>query len=185
MEITELGIETGLAIFEELQLLERNDEGIKLLPPAGKKLDASEIYRRGEQLKSGAADFRVFQFEPSVEQIWEAILEKLSVDDEQILEASNVYEVRAFQDAIEDSRAQSEQSAEAIENDNTTDGGAAEANHPPKPPRANAKVTVEQVKEIRARREAGESYSKLAKEFGLTPTGVRNIAMRNTWKDVE
>ena len=58
LDMAKLGIETGLAIFQELQLLECNDEGIKLLPSAGKKLEASEIYRRGEQLKSGAADFQ-------------------------------------------------------------------------------------------------------------------------------
>lgn len=121
LDIAKLGIETGLAIFEELQLLERNDEGIRLLPPAGNKLDASEIYCRGEQLKNGAADFQVFQFEQSIEQIWEALLKELNVDNENILEASSVYEVRAFQDAIEDSRAQSEPSTDAVENDSKSD----------------------------------------------------------------
>ena len=207
LNIAKLGIETGLAIFEELQLLERNNEGIRLLPPTGKKLDASEIYCRGERLKSGAADFQVFQFEQSIEQIWEALLKELNVDNEQILEASNVYEVRAFQDAITDSGTQSEQSTEAVENDskaddevseaqseqptetvegdNIVDDEDAEAKQPPKSARANAKVTEEQVREIRTRRETGESYNELAKEFGLTPTTVRNIALRKTWKHVE
>ncbi len=45
--------------------------------------------------------------------------------------------------------------------DNTT----AEANHTPKLPRANAKVTVEDVSEIRSRSASGESNSDLAKEF--------------------
>ena len=307
LEITELGIETGLAIFEEVGALERNTEGIKPLPFSGRR---SEIYHRGEELKKETADFRDFQLEHSVEQICGKILEKLNVDSEQILCESNIrkkhsriseqdsdmqstteteqdkvtppipdvwpqrslgsfdvlrqraaksfngakstqlreeadilespfssYEVestffeneedyqrkydlamqflqehginaleqgiaqlikdqddpdynftedeahmlRAFQDALKDFQAQSEQSTESVEKDNE----AAESDHSTKPSRANAKVTVEQVKEIRARREAGESYGKLAKEFGLTPTGVRNIAMRNTWKDVE
>ena len=207
LDIAKPGIETGLAIFEELQLLERNDEGIRLLPPAGKKLDASEIYRRGEQLKNGAAGFQVFQFEQSIEQIWEALLKELNVDNEQILEASSVYEVRAFPDAIEDSGAQSEPSTDAVENDskaddevsevqserptetvendNTVDGEDAEAKQPLKSARANAKVTEEQVREIRSRNAAGESYSKLAKEFDLSPAAVRNMVLRNTWKDVE
>ena len=303
LDLAKLGIKTGLAIFEELQLLERNGDGIKLLPPVGKKLDESEIYRRGENLKKEMADFQTFQLEHSIEQIWEEILVKLNVDGQQILHESTIsktyfnipktgddvrsttvveqdeipppipdvwplrtlnafnslrqraskildedeaiilnspvasYEagpsaleneedyqrkynlalqfaqehginaleqgigqlikdqtdpeydftedetnmLRAFQDALKDFQAQSEQSTESVEKDNE----AAESDHSTKPSRANAKVTVEQVKEIRVRREAGESYGKLAKEFGLTPTGVRNIAMRNTWKDVE
>ncbi|MYB01831.1 hypothetical protein F4X90_19460 [Candidatus Poribacteria bacterium] len=182
LDIAKPGIETGLAIFEELQLLERNDEGIKLLPPAGKKLDASEIYRRGEQLKSGAADFQAFQFEQSIEQIWEALLKELNVDNENILEASSVYEVRVFQDAIEDSEAQSEPSTDAVENDNKSKVEVSEAQSEPstdaveddntvdgedaetKPARANAKVTEEQVREIRSRSAAGESNSELAEE---------------------
>ena len=91
LDIAKLGIETGLAIFEELQLLERNGESIKLLPPTGKKLDESEIYRRGEKLKKKTADFGNFQFEHSIEQIWEKMLEKLSIDDKQILHESSIH----------------------------------------------------------------------------------------------
>ena len=207
LDIARPGIETGLAIFEELQLLERSDEGIKLLPPAGKKLDASEIYRRGERLKNGAADFQSFQFEQSIEQIWEALLKELSVDNEQILEASSVYEVHTFQDTIEDSGAQPEPSTDAVEDDsksdaevseaqsdpstetvdddNTVDGEDVEVKPSPKSTRANAKVTEEQVKEIRSRSAAGESNSELAKEFELSPTAIRDIVQRKTWKDVE
>ena len=207
LDIAKPGIETGLAIFEELQLLERSDEGIKLLPPAGKKLDASEIYRRGERLKNGAADFQSFQFEQSIEQIWEALLKELSVDNEQILEASSVYEVHTFQDTIEDSGAQPEPSTDAVEDDsksdaevseaqsdpstetvdddNTVDGEDVEVKPSPKSTRANAKVTEDQVREIRSRSAAGESNSELAKEFDLSPTAVRDIVQRKTWKDVE
>ena len=207
LDMAKLGIETGLAIFEELQLIERNDEGIKLLPPAGKKLDASGIYCRGEELKKGTEDFRDFQLERSVEQIWEEVLAKLSVDSEQILEASSVYEVPAFQDVIENSGAQSEPSTDAVENDNKSDTEVSEAqsnqstetvesdstvanedteaSQASKPTRANAKVTEEQVREIRSRSAAGESNSELAKEFDISPTAVRNIVQRNTWKHVE
>ena len=186
LDMAKLGIETGLAIFEELQLLERNGEDIKLLPPAGKKLDASEIYRRGEKLKNGAAGFQIFQFEQSIEQIWEALLKELNVDNEQILEANSIYEVRAFQDAIEGSGAQSGPSTNAVENDsksdaevseaqsdrstetvdadNTVDGEDVEVKQPPKSTRANAKVTEEQVREIQSRSTTGESNSELAKE---------------------
>ena len=89
--ITKLGIETSLAIFEDLQLIEQNGDGIKFLPPVGKKLDESEIYLRGENLKKEMADFQTFQLEHSIEQIWGEILEKLNVDSEQILRESNIY----------------------------------------------------------------------------------------------
>ena len=92
LDIAKLWIETGLTIFEELQLLEQNGEGIKLLPPAGKKLDESKIYRRGEELKKETAAFQTFQLEHSIEQIWEGILEKLGVDSEQILREGNMHE---------------------------------------------------------------------------------------------
>lgn len=91
LDLAKLGIEKGLAIFEELQLLERNGDGIKLLPPVGKKLDESKIYLRGENLKKEMADFQTFQLEHSIEQIWGEILEKLNVDSEQILRESNIY----------------------------------------------------------------------------------------------
>ena len=189
LDIAKLGIETGLTIFDELQLLERNGESIKLLPPTGKKLGESEIYRSGEKLKKETADFGDFQFEHSIEQIWEEILEKLNIDEKQILRESSAHKIplrisETEGDYLKDSHTQPEQSTEVVEEDNAASDGTA-AHHTPKPPRANAKVTEEQVREIRAQREAGESYSKLAKEFGLTPTGVRNIVLRNTWKHVE
>ena len=162
LDIAKLSIETGLAIFEELQLLERSDEDVKLLPPAGKKLDESSIYCRGEELKKETADFRVFQLERSIEQIWETLLKELNIDNEHILEASSVYEVRAFQDAIEDAKARSEPSTDAVEDDNAVDSEDTVAKPTLKSARANAKVTEEDVTEIRSRSAAGESDSELA-----------------------
>ena len=110
LDMEKPSIETSLAIFAELQLLERNGEIIKFLPSVNTDLNKSTIYCRGEKLKEETADFQAFQLERSIEQIWEEILAKLSVNSEQILEASSVYEVHTFQDAIEDSGAQSEPS---------------------------------------------------------------------------
>ena len=93
LDIAKLSIETGLAIFEELQLIERNRDSIKLLPPVGKRLDESEIYRRGEKLKKETADFGDFQFEHSIKQIWEKMLETLNVDSKQILPESSTHEI--------------------------------------------------------------------------------------------
>ena len=80
LDIAKLGIETGLAIFEELQLLECNGESIKLLTPTGKKLDESETYRRGEKLKKETTDFCPFQLEHSIEQIWKKMLKELNIE---------------------------------------------------------------------------------------------------------
>lgn len=84
-----------------------------------------------------------------------------------------------------DSTVQSEQSTEAVDCHSTVDDETSETSPAPKPSRANAKVTEDQVREIRARNEAGESYNQLAKAFSLSSAAVRNIALRKTWKDVE
>ena len=160
LDIAKPGIETGLAIFEELQLLERNDEGIKLLPPAGNKLDESEIYRRGEKLKKETADFQAFQLEHPIEQIWEEMLARLSVDSGQILCEVNTDEMYTSVSEVENGQ----QPAETVVNDSRADDGDTEASQAPKPARANAKVTKEQVREIRSRSAAGESNSELAEE---------------------
>ena len=322
LDMVEMGIETGLAIFEELGFLERDGKGIitPFLSPVPRELEESEIYRNGEELKKETAEFRTFQLEYSIDQIWERILEKLNIDSEQILREGNIRKkyfktpekdsdmqpiteterseitpptpdmwpqrgmsafnalrqraannfatvnttlqtvnepstadldwespvleaeelesplfedredyqnkynlalqfaeeygitaleegiaqlirdqndptydfmedernmLRAFQDAFWNFRIQSKQFAEAIENDSTIAKEDVEVGSVPKPANANAKVTEEQVKEIRSRSATGESYSGLAKEFGLTPTGIRNIVLRNTWKHVE
>ena len=173
LDMTKLGIEIGLAIFEELQLLECNDESIRLLPPVGNKLDESEIYRRGEKLKKETADFQAFQLERSVEQIWEETLAKLGVDSEQILRERNTHNYGAkdevsiphiFQDALENAETQSEQSTEAVESDSAASDADTEASQVVEPARANAKVTEKQVREIRSRRADSELNSELAEE---------------------
>ena len=124
LDMAKLGIETGLAIFEQLQLLERNDEGITLLPPSGKKLEeASETYLRGEALKKGTADFQTFQSEQSIEQIWEKILEKLDVDGEQILREVNTGEMYSSVSEMENDL----QPIGTVENDSGADEGDTEA----------------------------------------------------------
>lgn len=55
----------------------------------------------------------------------------------------------------------------------------------PMPAKGNAKMTEDQVREIRARRETGETLTSLAKAFDMTTTGIHNIVKRNTWKHVE
>ena len=172
LDMAKLSIGTGLAIFEELQLLERNDEGIKLLPPAGKKLDASEIYRRGEQLKNGTADFQAFQLEHSIEQMWEALLKELNVDSEQILEESSVYKVRAFQEAITDAGTQSEQSTEAVGNDSKADDEVSEAQSEPS--------TIAERYVTETTEEHRNSLAVQIAEMRINATGSKPIA----WKSI-
>ncbi len=130
LDIAKLSIETGLAIFEDLQLLERNGNGIKLLPPAGKQLDESEIYRKGEKLKKETEDFQIFQHNHSIEQIWEKMLEALNVDSEQILRESSIHKMplrvsETEGDYLKDSQTQPEQSIEVAVSQ-TTKGKARE-----------------------------------------------------------
>lgn len=51
-------------------------------------------------------------------------------------------------------------------------------------PDAHPKLVVEQVREIRARRAAGETQRSIAEAFGLTEKTIRLIEHRRTWKDV-
>jgi hypothetical protein len=48
----------------------------------------------------------------------------------------------------------------------------------------NAKVTPEQVREIRVRHEAGESYPRLARVFGLHPQNIGRICRGRGYRDV-
>ena len=310
--------ETSFAIFAELRLLDRNEEGIKLLHPSGKKLEESKIYCIGEKLKKEIEHFDNSQLTQSIEQIWDNILVNVNVDinkftheqDNNILEVkdnsqtttgyvtdnsnpSNAYMwpqrtistfnnlrqfaakdysetktllreenkqsylgpsqrshplaekfekdlsspehdykfkynlafqfveeqgisvlkqgiaeliqdkdnpeydftedetkmLQAFQDALKDFQKQSGESDQAGSNDEkeiiekTIDSENTEKVDTAK--RSRAKVTEKQVKDIRKRSAAGESYNNLSKEFGITTTAIRNIVKRNTWKDVE
>ena len=93
LDMVELGIETGLTIFEELGFLERDGKGIitLFLSPMQRELEESGTYCGGEELKEETADFRTFQLEYSIEKIWKKILGKLNIDSEQILRESNIY----------------------------------------------------------------------------------------------
>ena len=160
LDMEKPSIETGLAIFAELQLLEQNGEIIKFLPSVNTDLNKSTIHCRGEKLKEETADFQAFQLERSIEQIWEEILAKLSVDSEQILREDSIDEVYPSVSEIESDQ----QRTEIVENDSGVDEGDTEAGQAPKPERANAQVTEEQVTEIRSGSAAGEANSELAAE---------------------
>ena len=316
--VVKLEFETSFAVFSELRLLERNEEGIKLLHPSGKKLEESKIYCIGEKLKKEIEHFDNSQLTQSIEQIWDNILVNVNVDinkftheqDNHIFEVkdnsqtttgyvtdnsnpSNAYMwpqrtissfnilrkyaainisesntllreenknyysdrpelgsphnekfeidistpeqdyknkynlaiqfaedhgisalkqgiaeliqdrdnpeydftedetkmLQAFQDALKDFQKQSGESDQAGSNDEkeiiekTIDSENTEKVDTAK--RSRAKVTEKQVKDIRKRSAAGESYNNLSKEFGITTTAIRNIVKRNTWKDVE
>ena len=49
----------------------------------------------------------------------------------------------------------------------------------------SAKVTEEQVREIRRRRATGEPMTKLGQRFGLHRETVRNICAGKTWSHVQ
>ena len=171
--MAKLGIKTGLAIFEELQFLEQNKDGVKFLPdPEKQGLDESKIHCGGEELRRGIAEVQAFQLEQPIKNIWEEIQEKLDVDSEQILREDSIDEVYPSVSEIESDQ----QWTETVENGSESDVGDSEVNQLPEPERANAKVTEEQLREIQSRSAAGESNSELAKEFNLSPIAIRFIA---------
>ena len=88
--------ETSFAIFAELRLLDRNEEGIKLLHPSGKKLEESKIYCIGEKLKKEIEHFDNSQLTQSIEQIWDNILVNVNVDINKFTheQDNNIFEVK-------------------------------------------------------------------------------------------
>lgn len=52
-------------------------------------------------------------------------------------------------------------------------------------PKKNRKFSDEQVREIRTRKEDGESYRKLAKEFGVSVATIQMVVQRTAYKDVD
>lgn len=49
----------------------------------------------------------------------------------------------------------------------------------------DAKLTVEGVREIRRRLTTGETCHSIAKDFGVTPSAIRQIKIGRSWKHVE
>ena len=125
--MAKLGVETGLAIFEELQFLERNERGVKVLPnPEKRGLDESKIHCGGEALKHGIADAQAFQLKQPIEQIWEGLQEKLDVGSDQILYEGDV-DKTGF--SIAETGDES-QPTEAVENDSEADEEPSQASKP-------------------------------------------------------
>ena len=157
LNMTKLGIKTGFSIFEELGFLEQNEKGIRRLLTTSTQLKESKLYCRGEKLREEMVNSPAFQYEQSIDQIWEEILAKLNLDSAQILREGNRYNYgtkdevsmrHAFPEVPEDSETQSEQSVEAVESGSVASDADTEASQVPKPAPATAKVTEEQVREI-------------------------------------
>jgi hypothetical protein len=78
-------IETGLTIFEELALLERNSESgkhyVKLLPTRKSNLERSKTFLKCEWLKQASQDFQKFQLDENIQQIWERIKNEFGILD--------------------------------------------------------------------------------------------------------
>ena len=78
-------IETGLTIFEELALLERNTEPgqhyVKLLPARESNLERSKTFLKCQWLKQASQDFLKFQLDKNSQQIWERIKNEFGILD--------------------------------------------------------------------------------------------------------
>lgn len=89
LDMTILGIKTGFSIFEELGFLEQKGKGIRRLSATRTRLEGSETYCRGKKLREEVENSPAFQYEQSIEQIWESILETVNVGNECILRENN------------------------------------------------------------------------------------------------
>lgn len=78
--ILRLKLETSLAIFEELQLIQWDDSSVRCLDAVKKDLEESETYCKGEKLKQETEAFCAFQLDHTIEQIWERIVETQSLN---------------------------------------------------------------------------------------------------------
>ena len=149
LEITELGIETGLAIFEEVGALERNNDAIKLLPFSGRK---SKIHRKGVELKEGIAEVRSFQLKQPIEKIWEEILGALDIDLEKYLLKSNVASGETKVDAatvLEEEKTSSYEASSIdseVNNPNDIDDKQSVTKQPVTPSKFSGKWTMEEVR---------------------------------------
>lgn len=78
-------IETGLTIFEELTLLERDTESgkhrVKLLPTRKSNLERSKTFLKCEWLKQASQDFLKFQLNENSQRIWERIKDEFGILD--------------------------------------------------------------------------------------------------------
>lgn len=92
LDMAKLGFETGLVIFEELGLLKKSGGTIKRLGDVRTELNKSKTYCIGAELRKEIENSPSFQYEHSIEQIWEKMLEVLNVDSKQILRGSSIHQ---------------------------------------------------------------------------------------------
>ena len=102
LDMTLLGIETGFSIFEELGFVEKKEEGIRHLSTTRRELEESRTYCRGEKLKKETLNCPAYQYEQSIEHIWEKILKELNLESEQVVRENNVDKIACGIPEVED-----------------------------------------------------------------------------------
>lgn len=165
LDIKQAMIETGIAIFEELQLIEIIDQEIKLLPSENKQLEDSKIYSEGLKLKEKADPDSYQLGMDSIENLWEKIHETLGVETEHLIYEQEVNTYGTNNGSQLDSEVDETDFAETEQVDTHKN--------------TQAKVNAEQVKDIRERAADGESLSYLSKEYGVSTTAILNIVNHN------
>ncbi len=82
---SECAIETGLTIFEELQLLEQKtvagQSQVKVLPAKKTGLDRSKTYLKCQWLRQTCRTFLKFQRQENIEQIWRQVKDECRIPD--------------------------------------------------------------------------------------------------------
>lgn len=79
------GMETGLTIFEELSLVECNSDSgqkrVKLLSGEKRNLQESKTYLKSDWIKQTSEEFQKFQFDESLQNIWERIKNECGISN--------------------------------------------------------------------------------------------------------
>lgn len=173
LDFKKTGIETGLLIFEELGLIEKNADTIKFPKSDDKRtLEDSYLYCEGKRLKE-KINLESFQFgKESIDNIYEKISNNLSNEKNQII-----------------SEQEHQNSDIKNGNQNETDSNTTKENEntemPYTPNHLQAIMTDEQINVIKLRSAAGEPLSMLSKEFGISSTAILSLVNLNSETDVE
>ncbi len=172
LDMKQTVIETGIAIFEELQFVERDNQEIKLLESHKKQLEDSKIFTEGKRQKEKLNRESYQLGMDSIESLWEKILDSLGIENKQTIHEQEIN----FSNMKNGN--QRETTTKTIEESENTEMVNV-------PNSSQAIVTEEQVNVIRLRSAAGEPLSMLSKEFGLSSTAILSIVNLNSGTDVE
>lgn len=172
LDIKEIVIETGIAIFDELQFIEKHDQEVKLLKSNKKQLEDSKIYSEGIKLKDKTNPDSYQIGKDSIKNIYEKISNNLSNEQDQLIDEEEHNYTETKNGNQNETTAKTTEESEKATMFNI-------------PSHSKPIVSEEQVNVIKLRSAAGEPLSMLSKEFGISSTAILSIVNLNSGTDVE